>query len=81
MAPLSWTWRTAGEYAGGHYSGAVNIPVDAISGKLAKIGPKDKPVIVYCASGSRSAAAAGALKAAGYTNVVNAGGISTIMSI
>ena len=73
--------RTASEYASRHYNGAINIPVDVISSKLAKIGPKDKPVIVYCASGSRSAAAANTLKAAGYTNVVNAGGISVIMSI
>ena len=73
--------RTASEYAGKHYQGAINIPVDVISDKLAKIGPNDKPVIVYCASGNRSAAAAGALKAAGYEHVVNAGGISTIMSI
>jgi len=73
--------RTASEYANSHYEGAINIPVDVISSKLAKIGAQDKPVIVYCASGSRSAAAANTLKAAGYTNVVNAGGISTIMSI
>ena len=73
--------RTASEYEGKHYEGAINIPVDEISGKLEKIGPKDKAVIVYCASGNRSARAEGALKAAGYTNVVNAGGISTIMSI
>jgi phage shock protein E len=73
--------RTPSEYAGGHYEGAINIPVDSISGKLEKIGPKDKPVIVYCASGSRSSAAAGILKAAGYQRVVNAGGIAAIMSI
>jgi phage shock protein E len=73
--------RTASEYANKHFEGAINIPVDVISNKLEKIGPKDKPVIVYCATGNRSAAAANTLKAAGYEHVVNAGGISTIMSI
>ena len=33
------------------------------------------PVIVYCASGARSAYAARILKNAGYKDVVNAGGL------
>ena len=36
---------------------------------------KDKPVVVYCASGGRSATAARMLLQAGYTDVVNAGGL------
>jgi phage shock protein E len=70
--------RTPGEFAGGHYKGAINIPVDLLQKNIAKVGSKDKPVIVYCASGSRSSAAAGILKRSGFTNVFNVGGISNM---
>jgi phage shock protein E len=67
--------RTSDEYADGHYKGAVNIPVNALPGKLDSLGAKDKPIIVYCASGSRSAVAMTMLKARGFTDVTNAGGL------
>jgi phage shock protein E len=70
--------RTKGEYAGGHFPGAVNIPVDALSGQIKKLGALDRPLVVYCASGGRSAQAAGILKAAGFTDVTNAGGLSSM---
>jgi len=70
--------RTPGEFAGGHYKGAINIPVDSLQKNITKVGPKDKPVIVYCASGARSSAAAGILKRSGFTNVLNAGRISNM---
>jgi phage shock protein E len=37
-------------------------------------GDKARPIVVYCASGSRSAKAKAALEAAGYSTVVNGGG-------
>jgi phage shock protein E len=67
--------RTANEFGGGAYPGAKNIPVSELAGRLAEI-PKDKPVVVYCASGMRSASAAKLMKQAGYPDVVNAGGLS-----
>jgi len=70
--------RTKGEYAGGHYAGAVNIPVDTLASKLKTLGGKDTPLVVYCASGGRSAQAAGILKGAGFTDVTNAGGLSSM---
>ena len=39
--------------------------------------PKDRTIVVYCRSGSRSARAAAFLHAAGYSNVYDAGGILT----
>jgi rhodanese-related sulfurtransferase len=39
---------------------------------------KDKPVLVYCASGGRSALAGKTLKEMGYTNVVNVGGFKEL---
>ena len=66
--------RTPGEFRDGAYPGAVNIPVQDLDRQMGEI-PKDKPVVLYCASGARSAAAARALKQAGYPDVVNAGGL------
>ena len=66
--------RTAEEYREGAIPGAINISVQELSAKLNKI-PKDKPVIVYCRSGSRSAHAAQSLLAAGYSEVYDLGGL------
>lgn len=65
--------RSTGEYAGGHIDGALNIPVDQLSRRMTEVGPKERPIVVYCASGMRSASAARALKAAGYEKVVDLG--------
>jgi phage shock protein E len=70
--------RTKQEYAGGHYQGALNIPVDTLASKLKSLGTPDAPLVVYCASGGRSSQAAVILKAAGFTDVTNAGGIANL---
>ena len=70
--------RTKQEFAGGHFQGAVNIPVDTLASKLKSLGEKEAPLVVYCASGGRSSQAASILKAAGYTDVTNAGGIANL---
>ena len=57
--------RSPGEWASGHLDGAVLIPIDELGGRLAEI-PRGHPVVVYCASGMRSAQAAAMLGAAGY---------------
>jgi phage shock protein E len=67
--------RTAEEFNEEHYPNALNIPVDQIRQRLTEFGEKNAPIIVYCASGSRSAFAARMLKSAGYTDVINAGGL------
>lgn len=67
--------RTPGEFAAGHIDGAVNIPVQDFSSRAREI-PKDRPVVLYCASGMRSGAAARLLRGAGRTDVHNLGGIS-----
>ncbi len=66
--------RTQAEFRGGSYQGAINVPLGELSSKLGRI-PKDRPVVVYCASGSRSAMAARILRKAGYADVSNAGGL------
>jgi len=65
--------RSRAEYANGHIQGAKNIPVDELSARAAEVGARDRPVIVYCASGMRSANAVRILKSAGYADVRNLG--------
>ncbi|MFT3916602.1 MAG: rhodanese-like domain-containing protein [Anaeromyxobacteraceae bacterium] len=67
--------RTPEEFADGAYPNAVNIPVQDLGSRAGEI-PKDRPVVLYCASGARSAFAARMLKANGWTDVVNGGGLS-----
>ena len=66
--------RTPEEFRGGAYPGALNIPLQSLQGRLSEI-PKDKPVVLYCASGGRSAAGASLVKQAGYETVINGGGL------
>ena len=48
--------RSPGEFAGGALPGAKNIPVQSLGSRLSEL-PKDRPIVVYCASGMRSASA------------------------
>lgn len=69
--------RTRGEYASGHIKGSINIPLNELSGNLKRI-KKDKPVITCCASGMRSGVAKSQLISAGYSEVYNGGGWSSL---
>ncbi len=69
--------RSFVEFWLGHLDGATNIPVDRLPRDLdAKGLKKDSRILVYCASGGRSAQAAAVLAAAGYTRVMDGGGMS-----
>ncbi len=70
--------RSKGEFATGHFSGAINIPVDALAGKIKTLGATDTPIVVYCASGARAGQATAQLMAAGFTDVTNAGGLGNM---
>ena len=73
--------RTPGEFMGGAFPNAVNIPLDDIMANKADIGNNtDREIIVYCASGARSAYAQQVLMQRGFTNVKNGGGIAAMMS-
>ena len=65
--------RTQGEFVGGHAHGAVNIPLQALPKRTKELGDKGRAVVVCCASGSRSRAAAGILRRAGYRRVLDLG--------
>lgn len=73
--------RSPSEFSSGHYASAVNIPVDKLENKLKGLGPRETPIIVYCASGMRSASAQRILEAAGFSHVINAGKLSVMESI
>jgi rhodanese-related sulfurtransferase len=69
--------REANEFARGHIPGAVNVPLSALGG-IAKVAPdKTGTLYVHCLSGGRSSRACVQLKAMGYTNAVNIGGINS----
>jgi len=60
--------RTSAEFAAGNFKGAVNIPSEEMEKRFAEV-PKDQPVYIHCATGSRAEMAYDILKAKGYTNV------------
>jgi phage shock protein E len=66
--------RSPAEFAGGSVPGAMNIPVQVLGGHLGSLDPS-RPVIVYCASGGRSAMATNMLKSAGFGEVRDLGSI------
>ena len=60
--------RDAAQYAKEHIPGAVNIEWRQVMAKSGDI-PKNKPVLIYCNTGSLSAQAGFALRVSGWENV------------
>lgn len=71
--------RTVGEFREGHIKNSKNIPLDNIFSKVNEIKRLEKPVIVCCRSGMRSAQAASILKNSGI-DVMNGGGWQSLES-
>lgn len=68
--------RTAEEYTQWHIPGAVLVPNEEIVDKEPELLPlKNAKILIYCRSGNRSAQAVQKLKAMGYTQVWDFGGI------
>lgn len=68
--------RSPAEFASGHISGALNVPMTELGTRVDALGLKDQPLIVYCASGTRSAMARSMLKSRCFTQVFNLGAMS-----
>ena len=70
--------REPQEFASGHIARAINIPLGQVAARSQELKKyKEKPIIICCASGARSARAAGILRKAGFSDVRNlAGGLS-----
>jgi rhodanese-related sulfurtransferase len=68
--------RDPAQFAKGHIPGAINIDWRQVLAKRNAI-PKNKPVLIYCNTGSLSAQAGFALRVAGWENVrILQGGMS-----
>ena len=67
--------REAFEVTDGMIPGALHIPLGELNARLGEID-RSRPVIVFCRSGNRSALAADALMALGFTADTMAGGMT-----
>lgn len=67
--------RSPQEFKYGKVEGSINIPLDKLnSTNIKKLKKLNKPIVVCCASGMRSASAKGTLLQNGISEVYNAGG-------
>lgn len=71
--------RSTGEFSGGAYPGAINIPVDELQHRIGELGGTSREITLYCASGARSGYGQRVLQQLGFTNVKNGGGIMQMM--
>ncbi|MBT3271611.1 MAG: rhodanese-like domain-containing protein, partial [Spirochaetales bacterium] len=72
IEPLILDVRTGPEFAEGHLSNAVLLPVQELESRLGEVFTnKDAPIFVYCKSGNRSTVASKILIDNGFTNVIN----------
>lgn len=72
--------RTIDEYKAGHLQDATLIPVQALADNLGMLKQdKNKKIIVYCRTGSRSVHASRILKTHGFTPLNVKGGIIQLM--
>jgi hydroxyacylglutathione hydrolase len=62
--------RSANEWNEGHMPSAVHIPLGHLADRVAEV-PADRPVVLQCQAGGRSAIAASLLKRLGRNNVAN----------
>ncbi len=75
--------RSPGEFRSGHVEGAVNLPLDQVSGGAVKALMGDRPdatVLLLCAAGGRARTAAKRLQGAGLRTVVVAGGTNACVA-
>lgn len=66
--------REPNEYALGHIPGAVFIPRGNLETKIEAAIPRDRKVLIYCATGNRSVLAADTMQQMGYTDVASMSG-------
>lgn len=78
--PLVVDVRSMEEFAYGAFPGAVNIPLDELEMRTDELGKKDRKIILYCASGGRSSYAVQMLRAYGFTNLENGGGLMKMLA-
>jgi hydroxyacylglutathione hydrolase len=68
--------RSEGEWEAGRIDGAMHVTLGYLADRIDEI-PREKPIVVQCQSGSRSAIGASLLRSRGFDRVVNlTGGLS-----
>jgi molybdopterin/thiamine biosynthesis adenylyltransferase/rhodanese-related sulfurtransferase len=73
--PLFVDVREPDEWDEGHIPGAIHVPRGRLEGRIEGLVPdKDRPLVVYCSGGSRSAFATKVLDELGYEEAVNLAG-------
>jgi rhodanese-related sulfurtransferase len=75
-APVLVDVREPGEFLDVRAEGAVLMPMSQLAERHVEL-PKDRPLLVICASGGRSAAATSFLLRSGWTDVMNVEGGTT----
>jgi hydroxyacylglutathione hydrolase len=60
--------RAEKEWLGGHIQGSINIPLPQLADRLDEV-PANKPIVVHCEGGYRSAIACSILAQAGRKNM------------
>jgi len=63
--------REPNEWNLGHVPGAVHIPRGVLESNIEAAAPRDQRIVLYCASGNRSAYAADTLQQMGYRDVAS----------
>ena len=80
-SPIVVDVRTPEEFEDGAYPGAINIPLDELMVRFEELGDNAaREIVVYCASGARSAYAQRMLMQVGYVRVTNGGGLVAMMA-
>lgn len=69
--------RSPAEFNAGHIEGAINVPVEELSLRMKELEPKGAPIVLYCRSGRRSAAAFDQLRGAGFGALYDLGSMSS----
>jgi phage shock protein E len=72
--------RSKAEFKAAAHPKSINIPLDELEKGAKKLDPS-KPVLVCCASGSRSSSAVAVLKGKGFKEVLNIGSWQRIQSL
>lgn len=70
--------RTPEEYAGEHFSNAINIPLDQVPQRINEFKKMRNPLVLYCRTGNRSGMAVSILKQHGISDAINAGGLDDV---
>jgi phage shock protein E len=77
--PLLLDVRSLAEYASAHIDGALHLPLDQLQHHAPRLLPDPaQALIVYCASGARSAFACAVLAQMGYQRAMNGGGMGLL---